>query len=187
MMMRSVASKELRWRASSPTHPKRARERGAEAIYPAQFTPRCSHSYSIEIPAGARILSLAGQAGIRPDGTLVEGFEAQHEEIWKNVLAILADANVGPENSVHLDVYSTDAVLPALWGRTRRSASPKGTCEPRHGLWSRRLPIPTGLLRCKRWQRKLISYEWLPRGTFVPPHCFLACDLTRARGDAVKA
>ena len=176
MMMRSVTSKELRWRASSLAHPKRARERGAEAIwsgrfvfglgglpavrrltlsatpnsawssselierrlrrrhlqaiwrfphargvraamfkvgnlgtireqfgdfpmtrrtfcacfvgstyfpflnssaaYPPQFTPRCSHSHSIEIPAGARILSIAGQAGIRPDGTLVEGFEA---------------------------------------------------------------------------------------------------------------
>ena len=126
MMMRCVTSKELRWRASSPTHPKRARERGAEAIYPAQFTPRCSHSHSIEIPAGARILSLAGQAGIRPDGTLVEGFEAQHEEIWKNVLAILADADVGPENIVHLDVYSTDASAIRFVGRHQKKCLPEG-------------------------------------------------------------
>ena len=70
--------------------------------------PVGAYSHSVEIPAGARLLSLAGQAGIRPDGTLAEGFEAQHEEIWKNVLAILEDANMGPENLVHLNVYSTD-------------------------------------------------------------------------------
>ena len=70
--------------------------------------PVGAYSHSVEIPAGARLLSIAGQAGIRPDGTLAEGFEAQHEEIWKNVLAILEDANMGPENLVHLNVYSTD-------------------------------------------------------------------------------
>jgi len=70
--------------------------------------PVGAYSHSVEIPAGARWLSIAGQAGIRPDGTLAEGFEAQHEETWKNVLAILEDANMGPENLVHLNVYSTD-------------------------------------------------------------------------------
>jgi len=70
--------------------------------------PVGAYSHSVEIPAGARLLSIAGQAGIRPDGTLAEGFEAQHEETWKNVLAILEDANMGPENLVHLNVYSTD-------------------------------------------------------------------------------
>jgi len=70
--------------------------------------PVGAYSHSVEIPAGARWLSIAGPAGIRPDGTLAEGFEAQHEETWKNVLAILEDANMGPENLVHLNVYSTD-------------------------------------------------------------------------------
>jgi enamine deaminase RidA (YjgF/YER057c/UK114 family) len=46
--------------------------------------------------------------GVRPDGTLAEGFEDQHDQIWQNTLAILAAANMGPENIVHLNVYSTD-------------------------------------------------------------------------------
>ena len=37
-----------------------------------------------------------------------EGFEAQHDQIWQNTLAILADAGMGPENIVRLNVYSTD-------------------------------------------------------------------------------
>jgi 2-iminobutanoate/2-iminopropanoate deaminase len=32
--------------------------------------------------------------GVRPDGTLAEGFEDQHDQIWQNTLAILAAANM---------------------------------------------------------------------------------------------
>jgi len=88
--------------------------------------PVGAYSHSVEIPAGARILSIAGQAGIRPDGTLAEGFEAQHEEIWKNVLAILAEANMGPENLVHLNVYSTDATGIRFVGPHRKKYLPEG-------------------------------------------------------------
>ena len=70
--------------------------------------PVGAYSHGIEVPANARWLSVAGQAGIRPDGTLAEGFEAQHEQIWLNTLAILADAGMGPEDIVHINVYSTD-------------------------------------------------------------------------------
>ena len=45
---------------------------------------------------------------MRLDGTLAEGFEAQHDQIWQNTLAILTDAGMGPENIVRLNVYSTD-------------------------------------------------------------------------------
>jgi len=70
--------------------------------------PAAMYSHSVEIPPNARMLYTAGQVGLRPDGTLPEGFEAQHEQIWKNTLAILADADMGPENIVRLNVYSTD-------------------------------------------------------------------------------
>lgn len=70
--------------------------------------PVGAYSHSVEIPANARWLSIAGQAGIRPDGTLAEGFEEQHDQVWQNTIAILAAAGMGPENIVHLNVYSTD-------------------------------------------------------------------------------
>jgi 2-iminobutanoate/2-iminopropanoate deaminase len=71
-------------------------------------SPVGAYSHSVEVPANARWLSIAGQVGVRPDGTLAEGFEDQHDQIWQNTLAILAAANMGPENIVHLNVYSTD-------------------------------------------------------------------------------
>lgn len=70
--------------------------------------PVGAYSHSVEIPANSRLLTIAGQVGITPDGTLVEGFEAQHDQIWQNVLAILRAADMGPENLAHLNVYSTD-------------------------------------------------------------------------------
>jgi 2-iminobutanoate/2-iminopropanoate deaminase len=70
--------------------------------------PSAMYSHSVEIPPNARWLHIAGQVGKRPDGTLAEGFEAQHDQIWQNTLAILADAGMGPEDIVRLTVYSTD-------------------------------------------------------------------------------
>jgi 2-iminobutanoate/2-iminopropanoate deaminase len=70
--------------------------------------PAGMYSHSVEIPPNARMLFTAGQIGVRPDGSIPEGFEAQHDQIWKNTLAILADAGMGPENIVRITVYSTD-------------------------------------------------------------------------------
>ncbi len=78
--------------------------RNPEGIAP----PVGAYSHCVEVPANSRLLTIAGQVGITPDGTLVEGFEAQHDQIWQNVIAILKASNMGPENLVHLNVYSTD-------------------------------------------------------------------------------
>lgn len=70
--------------------------------------PAGIYSHSVAVPPGARWLVTAGQVGVRPDGTTPEGFEAQHEQIWANTLAILADAGMGPEDIVKVTVFSTD-------------------------------------------------------------------------------
>ena len=70
--------------------------------------PAAIYSHSVEVPPNARWLVTAGQVGVRPDGTIPDGFEAQHDQIWQNTLAILEDAGFGPEHIVRLNVYSTD-------------------------------------------------------------------------------
>jgi len=70
--------------------------------------PAAMYSHSVEIPPNARMLYTAGQVGTRPDGSIPEGFEAQHDQIWQNTLAILAESGMGPEDIVRLNVYSTD-------------------------------------------------------------------------------
>ena len=76
---------------------------------PSTVAPPVAHySHSVEVPPDARWLFLAGQVGMEPDGTVPKGFESQHDRIWQNTLAILAEAGMGPKDIVRLNVYSTD-------------------------------------------------------------------------------
>ena len=45
---------------------------------PTVAPPAAMYSHSVEVPPNARWLFTAGQVGVRLDGTLAEGFEAQH-------------------------------------------------------------------------------------------------------------
>ena len=42
--------------------------------------PAGRYSHLVEVPPGARWLYVAGQVGIKPDGTMLQGFEAQDEQ-----------------------------------------------------------------------------------------------------------
>ncbi len=79
----------------------------------ATASPAANYSQSVEIPAHARWLYLAGQVGMTADGTILESLEAQDEQIWKNTVLTLEDAGFGVEDIVKLTVFSTDpAALP---------------------------------------------------------------------------
>lgn len=51
-----------------------------------------TYSDGVEAPASARWVFTAGTPGLMPDGTYPQGITAQAEQAWKNVLAILAEA-----------------------------------------------------------------------------------------------
>ena len=78
--------------------------RNPETVAP----PAGLYSHSVKIPPNARWLYLAGQVGLKPDGTLPESLEEQDEQCWKNIICILEDAGFGVENIVKLNVLSTD-------------------------------------------------------------------------------
>ena len=52
--------------------------------------PAAAYSTLAIVPAGRRLLVLSGQVGNRPDGSFVEGVEAQFEQALANVNAIVA-------------------------------------------------------------------------------------------------
>lgn len=72
------------------------------------YEPIAAYYQSVEVPAGARWLVTAGQVGIAPDGNLVTDPEAQIEQVWKNVAALLAAADMAPEDLVKLTIYLID-------------------------------------------------------------------------------
>ena len=70
--------------------------------------PFAAYSQGVEVPANARWLFIAGQVVVNPDGTVAGDSKAQVERAWQNVLAVLADADMGPEDLVRVNVYITE-------------------------------------------------------------------------------
>ena len=63
------------------------------------------YSQALEIPAGARLMFTAGQVGVAPDGTTADGFAAQADQTWANVLALLAEGGMGVDDIVKITGY----------------------------------------------------------------------------------
>lgn len=67
--------------------------------------PASPYSHATQVPAHARWLYVSGQVGVKPDGTPARGIEAQIDQAFRNVLAVLADSGMGPEDIVRLNGY----------------------------------------------------------------------------------
>ena len=69
--------------------------------------PIGTYSHGIEVPPGARWLYVAGQIGVRPDGSVPATIEEQTELVWQNILAVLADAGMGIGDVVKITSFLT--------------------------------------------------------------------------------
>ena len=79
--------------------------RNPSAIAP----PIARYAHGIEVPSNARWLYVSGQVGIDADGNMAQGIEAQSENCWRNILAILEEAGMGFDDLVRVNSYITDA------------------------------------------------------------------------------
>jgi 2-iminobutanoate/2-iminopropanoate deaminase len=76
---------------------------------PAEVHPpagRYSHVTVHPLGPGLKRVVLAGQVGVKPDGTIAGDLAAQIEQAWDNLLACLASEKLGPEHLVKI-VYFT--------------------------------------------------------------------------------
>jgi len=77
--------------------------------------PFSRYSHAVETPAGARWLHVSGQVGVKPDGSLADGVEAQIEQALLNIFAALQTAGMSKHDLVKLTVFLTDQQnVPAL-------------------------------------------------------------------------
>ncbi|MDE0390484.1 MAG: RidA family protein [Rhodospirillales bacterium] len=63
------------------------------------------YSQALEIQPGARLMFTAGQVGLAPDGTTADGFAAQADQTWANILALLAEGGMGVDDIVKITGY----------------------------------------------------------------------------------
>jgi enamine deaminase RidA (YjgF/YER057c/UK114 family) len=88
--------------------------------------PLARYSHAIEVPPGARLLFCSGQLGIRPDGGVPDGAEAQADLIFDALERLLAEAGMGLGDLVRLNAFVTarEHVAAYMRVRDRRVATP---------------------------------------------------------------
>ena len=69
--------------------------------------PFSRYAHGVEAPDRARWLHVSGQVGVTADGSLAEGPVAQMEQTWRNLLAVLESAGMGPQDLVKVTAYLT--------------------------------------------------------------------------------
>ncbi|MEM8877765.1 MAG: Rid family hydrolase [Pseudomonadota bacterium] len=69
--------------------------------------PASNYAHGVAVPEGARWLSISGQIGIRPDGSVAEGFEAQLRQCFDNLLVVLRADGMDIPDIVKLTIFVT--------------------------------------------------------------------------------
>ena len=69
--------------------------------------PIGTYTHGVEVPPNARWLHVAGQVGMRRDGSVPSTIEEQTEAAWQNVVAILDAAGMTVTDLVKITQYLT--------------------------------------------------------------------------------
>jgi enamine deaminase RidA (YjgF/YER057c/UK114 family) len=70
--------------------------------------PFARYAHGVEVPAGWRLVATSGQLGLTEDGRVPDGAEAQAAICFANITAILAEARMGPADTVRINAFVTD-------------------------------------------------------------------------------
>lgn len=77
------------------------------------------YAHGIEIPAGCRMVLCSGQLGIGADGGIPPDAVSQARICFDNIRAILSEADMGPDDIIHLRGFVTarDHMRPYMQAR----------------------------------------------------------------------
>ena len=67
--------------------------------------PFSTYSHAIECTQNCHVLFISGQVGVKPDGVLAEGIEAQTEAALNNIRELLHSASMDFEDITRLNTY----------------------------------------------------------------------------------
>ena len=83
--------------------------------------PMGGYSHIVRVPAAADLLFVAGQVGVDPDGTILQGVRAQTKQALANLGSCLRAEGASFNDIVRLTVYLTDAGGIAEMAEERRA------------------------------------------------------------------
>lgn len=74
-------------------------------ISPVIVPPTSFYSHAIEVPEKSRLLFVAGQIPVAPDGTCPADFASQAKQCWRNLAAVLASADMELQDVVKIQAF----------------------------------------------------------------------------------
>ena len=85
---------------------------GLEFVNPENApAPAANYSNLAIVPAGYRLLVIAGQIGNLSDGSIVDGLEAQYEQSISNINAIVASEDGTSIDIAKITIFLTEGIL----------------------------------------------------------------------------
>lgn len=69
--------------------------------------PFSRYSQAVQVGLNRGLIAISGQVGVDPDGRLADTETGQHEQCWRNILAILNTAGAGPHDIADVTAYVT--------------------------------------------------------------------------------
>jgi 2-iminobutanoate/2-iminopropanoate deaminase len=69
--------------------------------------PASKYAQGVVHAAGAERMVISGQLGLRPDGTLEQGIEAQMERAWSNLFAVMSAGGFERTHLIRATIYVT--------------------------------------------------------------------------------
>ena len=116
---------------------------GIERVNPAGLAAPSGFSHAV-LATGSRLVFLAGQTALGPDGVISgDTVAAQFERALGNLLAALAEAGGGPEHLASLTIYAVDLAdyrahareIGAVWRRLAGTQYPAMAAIGVSRLW----------------------------------------------------
>ena len=98
--------------------------------------PFSPYSQGVEVPPGARTIYVAGQVGVRPDGSVPEDMEEQTAQAFQNIQSILREKDMDLVDLVETRTYmvSKDDMPGYRAGRAKVFGDGEGAPRPAAAL-----------------------------------------------------
>ena len=117
---------------------------------PTVAPPLGTYTHVASIPAGMRLLAIAGQVGNAPDGTIPPEPERQYENVLRNIVRILESQGASSAQLVKLNTYLVAPMdLPEV--RRIRKEVLGDAAPPATMVYVPRLAAPEYLVEIEAW------------------------------------
>ena len=74
--------------------------------------PLGRYTHTVEVPAGSGLVFVSGQVPVAPDGSVPPTLAQQADQVYANIVAVLAAKGIPPENIIKLTTFFVEEADP---------------------------------------------------------------------------